>query len=110
MSDLGDKAAQIAIAESKRNDIDEVTDNRGPRIDQYLDNAGFLPKDPTEIGKAWCGMFVYWCYRQVAKELNVLNPLPRATFGGGGLSTWANAHDNWIIYRAGDSEPTLDPG
>jgi hypothetical protein len=110
MSELGNKAAEIALAESKRPDTSETIDNRSPRIDEYLKLAELLPKDPNEVGKAWCGTFVFWCYNEAAKTSGQTNPLPRATFGGGSLKKWAYDHENWIVYKAGGEEPTLEPG
>jgi hypothetical protein len=110
MSDLGKKAAEIAISESKRTDTSERIDNRGPRIDKYLAHANHLPEDSNKAGEAWCGIFVYWCYSQAAKELNIPNPLPRTTFSGTELKNWAEANKNWVIYRAGQEEVTLEPG
>jgi len=43
MLNINDRAAAIAVDESKRNDTDEVTDNRSPRIDEYARLAGFPP-------------------------------------------------------------------
>jgi hypothetical protein len=102
MSNIRNRAAEIALTESKRSDTSEVIDNRSPRIDEYLKLAGLLPADPATIGKAWCGAFVYWCYQQASKEFDGKNPLPRETFGGRPLKTRAEAHKDWIIYQAGE--------
>jgi hypothetical protein len=110
MSNIRNRAAEIALTESKRSDTSEVIDNRSPRIDEYLKLAGLLPADPATIGKAWCGAFVYWCYQQASKEFDGKNPLPRETFGGRPLKTWAEAHKDWIIYQAGGAEPALESG
>lgn len=110
MANVNNRAAEIAVEESKRSDTSEVIDNRSPRIDEYARLAKLLPSDPSAVGKEWCGMFVYWCYNQAALESGGKNPLPQATFGGRMLKTWADAHENWIVYRAGGDEPTLEPG
>lgn len=110
MANLNNRAAEIAVEESKRDDTNEVIDNRSPRIDEYLRLAKHLPSDPSAFGKQWCGMFVYWCYNQAALENGGKNPIPRETFGGGSLKTWADAHPEWIVYQSGKPEPTLAPG
>lgn len=114
MSELGNKAAEVASAESKRPDTDEVTDNRSPRIDEYLKLVDLAPKSPTVTGNEWCGAFVYWCYNEAAKALNQRNPLPLPhTRGGRALRDWANAHKSWIVYtidNKAQEEPTLEPG
>lgn len=110
MANIRYRAAEIALEESKRPDTDEVIDNRSPQIDQYLLWAGRPPIAPFSIGSEWCGMFVYWCYGRAALESGGINPLPPETFGGKQLKTWADAHKNWIVYRAGDTEPSLEPG
>ncbi len=45
--------------------------NRGPKVEQYLASAGCNPGDP------WCASFVYWCFNEAAKSLNIKNPLAR---------------------------------
>jgi len=110
MPNIRYRAAEIALEESKRPDTNEVTDNRGPRIDQYLTWAGRLPISDRTIGPEWCGMFVYWCYGMAALETGRINPLPSETFGGKALKTWAEAHKDWIIYQSGGQEPSLEPG
>lgn len=55
--------------------------NDGPAVESYLKAVG-LGK-----GYAWCMAFVYWCAKQAAKKLNLVNPL-KAT--GGVLDEWAS--------------------
>jgi hypothetical protein len=43
--------------------------NSGPMVNQYLKAAGLQP------GYAWCQAFMYWCYNEAAKQLQVSNPV-----------------------------------
>ncbi len=45
----------------------------GPRINLFQRSLG-LPS-----GSAWCGAFIYWCFRQAALYQQTINPLPRAS-------------------------------
>jgi hypothetical protein len=53
--------------------------NSGPRVNQYLKAVGLNP------GYAWCQAFVYWCYAEAAKTLNVCNAVPKTA---GVLDCW----------------------
>ena len=56
--------------------------NRGPQVDQYLLRTGSLP------GLPWCCAFVYWCFDEAAKHLEVPNPMVRTA---GCLDHWSRA-------------------
>lgn len=58
-------ASQVGVLE------DPPGSNRGPQVEQYLASAGCVPGDP------WCASFVYWCFREASKDLNISNPLVR---------------------------------
>lgn len=58
--------------------------NTGPMVDKYLDSVGLLP------GNSWCAAFVYWCFNESAKALEMLNPCPRTA---GVLKLWELAPD-----------------
>lgn len=113
-SELATLAANVAREQARHSDegYRGAVDNRSAMVDVYLSYAGRLPTDPNQTGQRWCGMFVYWCYGQAAMRLNATNPLPRTTFGGGELWTWANAprHRDWIVWLPGQDYPMLEEG
>ena len=53
--------------------------NDGPAVESYLKSVG-LSK-----GYAWCMAFVYWCAKQAATKLGLVNPLKQT---GGVLDEW----------------------
>lgn len=66
---LRERALEIAVQEIGVHEIGG--NNRGPRVEEYLASVGLPP------GQPWCGAFVYFCYQQAARELRVINPLPK---------------------------------
>ena len=64
---------------------DPLGSNRGPQVDQYLRAVGL---NPAEGSFPWCAAFVYWCFNQAAKALNVANPLVKTA---GVLEHWNQA-------------------
>lgn len=48
--------------------VKELPGNRGPKIKEYLKSV-----DLNE-GNSWCAAFVYWCFQQASRNLNVPNP------------------------------------
>lgn len=66
-----DLAVQIALAEAAAG-----------RVDEYQQSTSGV------LGEAWCLKFVFWCYDQAARRLNIKNPMP-AFFGAGQFETWA---------------------
>lgn len=57
--------------------------NRGRMVDEYMKSV-----DPSQLGKAWCVAFVYWCFNEAANRLGVKNPLPKTA---GVLKSWAQS-------------------
>jgi CHAP domain len=57
--------SQIGVQEIPKNS------NAGPAVEKYLKSVG-LGK-----GYSWCMAFVFWCVKEAAKELNVINPLAK---------------------------------
>jgi hypothetical protein len=66
-------ATQVGVLE------DPPGSNRGAQVEKFLASAGCQPGDP------WCASFVYWCFNEAAKSLNVTNPLIKT---GGCLDHW----------------------
>lgn len=76
--------------------------NRGPRVEQYLACAGCRPGDP------WCASFVYWCFNEAAKSLNMKNPLART---GGCITHWLKTKGKKIPAAEATQNPdSIRPG
>lgn len=102
------KAVEIALDEVKKNTKEVGAPNRGERIDVYLRNANALRKDAPadKAGLPWCGMFIYYCYSQAAKQLGKILPFrAEDLWGGSNLRNWSNIYLEKII----DTAPIL-PG
>ena len=77
MNQLTEHALNIA---GNQVGVREATNkNDGPAVEKYLASVG-LGK-----GYAWCMAFVYWCYKEAAKELGLKNPLFQT---GGVAAQW----------------------
>lgn len=63
--------AAIAFALTQIGVHEQGGNNRGPEVDQFLASIGLGP------GYAWCAAFVYYCFRQAARQLGIMNPCPR---------------------------------
>jgi len=62
----------LAIARSQLGVLeDPLGSNCGPQVDQYLKSVNLNP------GYEWCQAFVYWCFREAARQLGVGMPLPK---------------------------------
>ena len=59
----------VALAEADHHVREEGGNNKGPRIRQYLDNAGIAVPAP------WCAAFVQYCSDVAARGLGIPNPL-----------------------------------
>jgi len=70
MSALGEKALAVAITQIGVQEIPKNS-NAGPAVEKYLKSVG-LGK-----GYSWCMAFVYWCTKESATLLGLLNPLTR---------------------------------
>ena len=53
--------------------------NWGEHVKKYLNSVGIT------FPASWCMAFVYWCYRESARELGQINPLFKT---GGVLAQW----------------------
>lgn len=72
--------SQIIIEAGNQLGVREATGkNDGPAVETYLASVG-LGK-----GYSWCMAFVYWCAKQAALKLGVVNPLKQT---GGVLDEW----------------------
>jgi len=65
--------------------------NRGPRVEQYLANAGIHQAAP------WCAAFVQWCSDRAAEALGTTNPLDAVKFEAYVQSYWEWASANGRI-------------
>lgn len=61
----------LTIAQGQLGVKEQGGNNRGPEVDQYLAAVGLDP------GYPWCCAFLFWCFREAAKRLSLVNPLPR---------------------------------
>ena len=71
--------------------------NAGSMVNKYLLSVGLKP------GLPWCAAFVYYIFDQVAKKINLKNPLPKT---GGVMNMW-NASDPAL--RIGIKEAKANP-
>ena len=94
------KAVEIALAEAKKNTVEVGAQNRGERIDVYLRNANALNQGAAadKAGLPWCGMFIYYCYSQAAKQLGKILPFRAENlWGGSNLKNWCDANPQKIL-------------
>jgi len=66
-------ATQIGVEEAPGHN------NSGVKVNEYLKSVGLGP------GYSWCMAVVYWCFKEAAKALAVINPLVKT---GGVLRQW----------------------
>jgi hypothetical protein len=64
--------------------------NSGPEVEKYLKSIG-LGK-----GYPWCMAFMYWCFSEASKNLNIANPLVQT---GGVMNGWNKATCKKILAR-----------
>lgn len=94
------KATALSIAVSQLN-VRETKGkpNSGPQVDQYLKSVGL------GSGYSWCMAFVYWCYNEAAKSLNVKQPLIKT---GGVLHQWNAQQSRFkILPQTASTSPSL---
>lgn len=97
---LRKKAVEIALEEVKKNTVEVGAQNRGERIDVYLRNANALSHSAAadKTGLPWCGMFIYYCYSQAAKQLGKILPFrAEALWGGSNLKNWCDVNPQKIL-------------
>jgi len=83
MSELSQKALEIAISQlgKEENPRGSNWGKVGDPVPMYLASVGI------NFPASWCMAFVYWCFDEAAKQLGILNPLPKT---GGVLNAWEN--------------------
>ncbi|GAB3701388.1 hypothetical protein GCM10027592_29420 [Spirosoma flavus] len=98
----------LAVAKSQIG-ITEVPpgSNRGPQIDLVLKSVGLGP------GYAWCAAFIYWCFMQASRQMQIKNPCPKSA---GVLNLWSLAGfkesglKRITAIQAEDSPELIKPG
>jgi hypothetical protein len=81
-------ANEIILQAGSQLGVTEATGhNDGPAVEMYLASVG-LGK-----GYPWCMAFVYWCAKQAAGKLGMVNPLKQT---GGVLDQWQSGHGTHI--------------
>jgi hypothetical protein len=93
---LHEKSLEIALSQNGVREIGGA--NSGPDVEKYLKSVG-LGK-----GYSWCMAFVYWCFEEAAKDLNVENPLVKT---GGVLKGWNNSKGTKILAKNTKENPEL---
>lgn len=68
MSQLSDKALQIAITQIGNEEIPRGS-NWGEHVQKYLHSVGI------DFPASWCMSFVYWCFKEAANEIGTITPL-----------------------------------
>lgn len=71
--------AALAFAVSQIGVHEQGGNNRGPEVNRFLASVGLLP------GYAWCAAFVFFCFKQAAQQLSLVNPCPRTA---GAIKLW----------------------
>ncbi len=99
---------EIALVEAKKDTVEVGAQNRGEWIDVYLRNANALRKDAPadKTGLPWCGMFIYYCYSQAAKQLGKILPFrAEDLWGGSNFKNWSDVYLEKIV-----DDPPILPG
>ena len=89
---LKDKALRIALGEIGVEEHPKGS-NSGPRVNEYLKSIGL------DGGYPWCMAFVYFCFNEAAKELEIKNPLVKT---GGVMAHYRKASNRSKDPEAGD--------
>ena len=91
-------AVEFAVQEAGRGVRETGQENRGDRVDVYQRAAGGGLRNPDTPGRQWCGMFIYWCYRQAARRFNLILPFTADDlWAGEKLVRWSRGHQNKIV-------------
>ena len=85
--------AALAFAVSQLGVHEQGGNNTGPEVDVYLASVNLSP------GNSWCAAFFFYCFKQAALRLGLVNPCPRT---GGVLKLWTMAEP---ICRATNPAP-----
>jgi surface antigen len=78
---LQQKALEVAISQIGEEEKPRGS-NWGEPVKSYLASVGI------NFPASWCMSFVYWCFKQAAKELGIVTPLVKT---GGVLNAWNKA-------------------
>lgn len=78
---LQQKALEIAITQIGEEEKPRGS-NWGEPVKTYLASVGIT------FPASWCMSFVYWCFKEAAKELGIITPLLKT---GGVLNAWQKA-------------------
>ena len=90
MSDLQAVTLGFAGAEVDHKIREVGGNNRGPRVEQYLANAGIHTAAP------WCAAFVQFCSDRAASLLSVKNPLDDVK-----LEAYVQSYYDWAADKPG---------
>jgi uncharacterized protein (TIGR02594 family) len=71
--------AALAFAVSQVGVHEQGGNNQGPEVNAYLASVGLDP------GYSWCAAFVYFCFKQAAAQLGLVNPCPKTA---GAVKLW----------------------
>lgn len=94
------RAVEIALIEATKDTKEVGAKNRGDQIDIYLRNANALKKDAAadKAGLGWCGMFIYYCYSQAAKQVGKILPFKADNlWSGQKLKKWSLLSSEKIV-------------
>ncbi|HVE55550.1 MAG TPA: hypothetical protein VNB22_01900 [Pyrinomonadaceae bacterium] len=99
-------AVTYAFQELGKNVREIGQQDRGTRIDVYERAAGVGLREGMP-GRQWCGMFIYWCYRQAANHFNVALPFTGDDlWSGEKVVRWSRRHQDDVVVelpvQAGD--------
>lgn len=78
----------LEVAKTQLNVREKTGHNDGEAVESYLKSVG-LGK-----GYAWCAAFVYWCFNQASKQLEIDNPLYKTA---GVMDHWNKAESKRVI-------------
>lgn len=93
---LSEAALGVAIGEAV-NDVREIGgENRGPKVQQYLENAAI------SVAAPWCAAFVQWVSDGAADFLGIPNPLNDVRREALVADYWSLAQErHWVVQPKG---------
>lgn len=96
-------AAALAVAVGELGVMEQpLGSNRGPKVDQYQIAAGL-----GGGGFFWCMAFVYWCFKEAAKDGTDPNPFPKTA---GCLDAWNRVRAQSPARLISKARAVADPG
>jgi hypothetical protein len=93
---LSSQAIKIALSQLGVREVGGA--NCGPEVEKYLNSIG-LGK-----GYPWCMAFVYWCFLEASKNLQIENSVIKT---GGVLHGWNKANCKKILAKDTKIDPSL---